>query len=252
MEWIWILSMVLEVVKMLVLSRLLFGVKVKRLWPAIGLVLLYCGAGLLGIADPENLMLIAAFYAVIAMGTAVDLSGKARITHVLKCLLFIMCLDYIVGILLEMIIKGFLDMKNIRAIVINIVVLLIAIPIYKISKILKIRGRLKESKCLLLIRYLCVIGMGISMILTIAALNFAGKEIGNHRFYKLSLVLSVTTAISVIVLFLYAFYMSDTNKKVQEHLDIERALKQTQQSYYEAMLQKEDDTKRFRHDLSNI
>ncbi len=38
---------------------------------------------------------------------------------------------------------------------------------------------------------------------------------------------------------------------MKKYLETEKLLRQTQKSYYETMLQKEEDTRRFRHDIIN-
>lgn len=62
---------------------------------------------------------------------------------------------------------------------------------------------------------------------------------------------SLMSFISFLGLIGFMLYMKYTNQKMKEYLGREHFMQKMQKEYYEAMLQKELDTKRFRHDISN-
>lgn len=74
---------------------------------------------------------------------------------------------------------------------------------------------------------------------------------GSPELIKWIQLLSAMSMISMVMLVMFVIYINDTNKKIKQYLEIERMLKENQRNYYEAMIQKDEDTKKFRHDVSN-
>lgn len=64
-------------------------------------------------------------------------------------------------------------------------------------------------------------------------------------------LLSAMSMLGIVILGLILIYIYGMNQKMKSYLEIERMLKQTQKNYYEAVIEKEENTKKFRHDISN-
>lgn len=93
--------------------------------------------------------------------------------------------------------------------------------------------------------------MVISLIGVIVSLNLAKSYVTNQRFIKISDALVSTSYFSIISLGLFVIYTRNTNKNYKKLLETESLLRNLQKEYYEVLLDKEVETREFRHDISN-
>lgn len=97
----------------------------------------------------------------------------------------------------------------------------------------------------------CIICMAIAMLITISLLNFTKLYI---HFYKYQIFVNVICIISFIgvgVLCSFFVYLNYQYKKNNVLLNKVKILNDLQKSYYCKLLKKEENTKKFRHDISN-
>lgn len=93
--------------------------------------------------------------------------------------------------------------------------------------------------------------MVIVMPMIISELSFFAESSERLESMKGIQLLSAMSMISTVMLIMLYSNINDTNKKMKQYLEIEKTLKETQKNYYEAMIQKEEDTNRFLHDVLN-
>ena len=127
---------------------------------------------------------------------------------------------------------------------------LITIAIFIFVRFIKIRYDAKYERILKFIAYICAISTGISIFLIITDIEKKIETAGKND-YIISYTLIVIYYTSIMMIILFLLYMNNTNKKIKKHLEIERLLNDTQKNYYETMLKKEEDTRRYRHDMIN-
>lgn len=109
----------------------------------------------------------------------------------------------------------------------------------------------KNQKARQIFVYIAIFVMEVSMLLTLTGLQFVVESQTNQRFMLVAKILSIVSILSVFALVLFIFYMNHVNLKMKNYLDMEQLLRENQKSYYEAMLAKEEETKKFRHDITN-
>lgn len=100
------------------------------------------------------------------------------------------------------------------------------------------------------VHYLVII-MAITMLATISGLMFAEKYVSSPQFSMMVYLLSGLSYLSIGILGIFIFYIKKTNAKLEEVLQNEKMLKDMQKHYYEVLLEKEEDTRRYRHDMVN-
>ena len=96
-----------------------------------------------------------------------------------------------------------------------------------------------------------VIFMASAMLFTISGLQWARGQIQNPGFQILSIILCVSSYIGVGLLGLFSVHMEHTNKKLEQMRDNEKQIMDMQVRYYDTLLEREADTKKYRHDMSN-
>ena len=90
------------------------------------------------------------------------------------------------------------------------------------------------------------------MLFTVAELEYARHEItDNGRFYNISFALCLVSYISIGLVGFFAIYIKMVNEQMEQMVENEILLKKMQKHYYEELLGKEEDTRRYRHDMNN-
>lgn len=93
--------------------------------------------------------------------------------------------------------------------------------------------------------------MAMGMLFTIAGLNYAKKYVDNPKFHVLAVGVCAISYISICLLGVCAIYLKRTNEKIEQMMQNQILLKDMQKRYYDALLEKEEDTRKYRHDMVN-
>lgn len=92
-----------------------------------------------------------------------------------------------------------------------------------------------------------------NQILDTSSINIIDDIAGDKskRFYCLSLILSAFSNLCICVWGLFSIYTESMNKKMEHMIDNEKAMVSMQKNYYDALLEREEDTRKYRHDMIN-
>lgn len=244
---------VLEVLRYGLLYRLMFFKKTKNVWAAtvIGTVL----AALFLFVAPNLSDSVKSIYAyagtMVAMLLMMQESWKQRGTKLLLLFLVISVLTKVILLpfrLLELysaLPEGLQEYDSMYASLTTIMFLCGAL-IWQAKRGAKKIPDLSSTKI-----YSLVIIMIIGMLTTASGLNVAREFVPSRRFSAFSVILVAVTYVSIGVLGLFVVHIRKVNIKMEEMLQNEVALKEMQKSYYESLLEKEEDTRKYRHDMSN-
>ncbi len=96
-----------------------------------------------------------------------------------------------------------------------------------------------------------VILMAVEVILTVTGLSYAKKYIMDDRFRIFAGLLSSAAYFAVCILGIFFIYIKKINERLELAVETERRLKEMQKKYYEDMLMREEETRKYRHDLRN-
>lgn len=96
-----------------------------------------------------------------------------------------------------------------------------------------------------------VIVMALIIMFTIGGLNWAKDYINNTRFQLLVIGLSSLSYGCIGLLAFFFYYMYTTNKKIQNMTDNLINLMDMHKKYYTTLLERESDTRKYRHDMGN-
>lgn len=124
---------------------------------------------------------------------------------------------------------------------------IVALIKHQIDERQKDKIRVAMQKCIFLLAVLVAIGM----LLTVAGLDVAREYIKNVRFQVMAITLSVISYSGIGVLMLFALYIRNADEQMKQIVENEILLKNMQKHYYEALLKREADTRRYRHDMVN-
>lgn len=244
----------IEVTKYYLAYDVFFSERVRRYWiPIAGGVGYWMVLLLAGSRDDTLMRIIMYVFSISALFLAQLEKGKSRISRIIILVFILNCLGEIFLILQSVIaMKSKLAIpENLRHLIANIVVLCsISIAVFIKSRLTeeqtdKLKKLAKKNMLTL------VILMAMEMLLTIAGLNWAGTFVDNDRFQISVIILCGLSYIGVGMLAFFSIYLERTNKKIESLVENEMRLKDMQKRYYDTLLEREEDTRRYRHDMEN-
>lgn len=189
-------------------------------------------------------------FLLAGMFITADLSIKENVIYVCKLFFLILCIDYVVEEFVCLI-RPFRMSDEVAWFISNLMSLFLYALICIIRRKEKIENNPQMQTWKKIILYGCIVVMAIAMPLAISGLNFFAERSREVEEIKGIQLLSAVSMLGMVMLIVFVIYINDTNKKMKQYLEIEQVLKENQKNYYEAVIQKEEDTRRFRHDILN-
>lgn len=252
-----ICELVLEIVKYTLLLHVLFGTEIRRKWMTGVSVVVWTLLLLTGMVQTNDMRRISFVINAMVVVTLLVTAKEAiirKVLYVVVAWIIAITLDSGVGTLVEILLSkatyAQLHLEQ-RWIIFSLISICGLSLIYWIQK----KRLLEKSKVFQrvakVILYICIAIMMIALPATVTGLDYLGGEINNPALTSKLQILTDVLLFSMIALAGFIIYVNNTNKRMKRYLEMEKTLKDTQKNYYESMLAKEEDTRRFRHDVLN-
>ena len=245
---------IVETVTYYLAYYLFFGKAPQRYYVPVLVAIVFVVFWLLwGRSDLDFVRMAVHFFPIAVAFTVPKVKLRTRITGTIILFFIVNCVSELLMTLAD----GMLHFTamDVTKYMKQLIVYSTQLLIFAIIAILKKRLSPKsQSKIKLLAQrniIYAVIFMAIAMLLAISGLNWAGKRIENPEFQSLSLVICILANIGVCILGLFSIYVDKTNKKMEELMDNEKRLMDMQVRYYDTLLEREEDTRKYRHDMGN-
>lgn len=119
-------------------------------------------------------------------------------------------------------------------------------------------GCLKKSKLKLRRKHenifimISVAILSVVLLLVIASVQYAVPYVNNNKFTTKSYILTIISYFGTVVLGMFVMFVEKENVTYRSLLEAETLLRMSQKNNYEVMLKKEEETREFRHDISNF
>lgn len=246
---------IVEVLKYCIGYYVCFNEKVKRKW-GLGLGIVICLLVVTIFDDMEDYQLRLIIYILVLCIMAIVLSGRRiiKIFRLFAVCFLLVCMDEIFGLLIQILSingKEKIVQENsqyLLASVLSFITLNIIMFCKRSNKHVQ-KGSIYVFMTEKL-KYLVIL-MALEMLFTIAGLNFARNRINDVKFSVYAICVTIIAYISVGIVGVFTMYIKNVNEKMKEAVEQEIALKDMQKRYYEALLEKEEDTRKYRHDMMN-
>lgn len=245
---------VVETIKYGVLYWVLFSKRITRIWIAVALgtclglaVIVLCPE-----LSVEEKRILAYLGTLLAMGLMMGGNWKQRGAELFVMFLIMSILTRVcrVPIRLYELYVG-TKMSHFPEGTDSFIVGLITLAVFLIIGFCKKRCKGKWNNMNRKGIYFLVLFMVIEMLVTVTLLNFVGDYTDNRRFAAFAMILGATSYVAIGILGVFVVYIRNQNAKNEEMLQSELHLKEMQKKYYEALLEKEEETRRYRHDMAN-
>ena len=251
---VWGIIFIMEVMKYVLGEKICFDGEIKRKKVfCISFVLYVFSMYILQIYISEIHYLLMYVFAIVTVSIMIWKNKKTTIIQVLLLIMGITSLDGVIENLLEYIFLenelwgSFPKYKVLLSSVIGVIILMGL----NILKYCVKRNKSEKKRISIEYIWIIVIGMLANVLLTAAGLYAVKGEIHNERLKNFIRVTNIYSYIAVILIVLFMIYIRNTNQRLQQAIKLERQLKKAQEQYYHSLLQKEEETRKSRHDWNN-
>jgi len=249
-----ILIFMVELLKYWLSLRICFDAKIKKVWTALIGLLIYIFLINSGKIDNNELNLVMFAIVIIVLFISVEAKGSYKVLHILMLVLVITSVDGLSGTPVEYLLnnyKGDINIEDLEYFSSSAISFFLIIMLFFIRKRIDFFNNDKVIKFIRKRMYIVVAIMAIFILITISGLNYEKTYVSNEKFAIVVTIVSTISLFSVGLLGVFMIYIKNTNEKMEQLIDSERKLKDMHIKYYEALLEKEEDTRRYRHDLNN-
>jgi len=226
--------------------RILFEVRQKSyVWMAVGIV---CPViiGVLPVETVEKSILVI----IVVMSTMfLSLEGRGieKGVELVLTLILLECIDdvfvYPRNVILKFIGKS--DIDSWEYLISKCCVVIGVMSIYLLRKRIYhyTKGRINSAI------YFIIGVITVLMMFCLTVLNHVKIISNDEKFVVLCNILNVTIGISIFLFVIFVVYLKNTHEQMQQLLRTEQLLKESQVDYYKRALKKEEDTRKYRHDM---
>lgn len=242
---------VLEIIQYGFLYQLFYKNKLKRMWlPVVFGVVYFVLFGILfpeyDVSGKKALGYACAWIAIFFM--LVEKRRKKGSTF-LVLFLIVVGLEQIVSIPLRiagLFVENGVWLGEYDSLLLSFLTLLVVIVVWrwKVKKNHVLKWSLSSRTVNFLIAF-----MVIGILITVGCVDYAEEYVCKFRYSVLTIILCAVSYVSVGILGVFIIHIRNVNETMDEMLQNEIVMKETQKSYYEALLKKEEETRNYRHDM---
>lgn len=188
---------------------------------------------------------------VVTVMILVEGSFWEKFVQMLKMYVVVTCLDMCLEQILELALPRIKEREGILNFSATLMAFLLILLFFYVKHKIRIHVGENGRKRWLIFFYLSIFGMEVSAFLTIGGLNYTSEYVDSHSIQVFAKIITILATLSILGLMSIIYYVQDTNKRLKESITTEHLLQESQQNYYETLLEKEEETRRFRHDILN-
>lgn len=240
---------IFEIVKYCIGNKLFFNGKIKGMKPIILSGIIYPLVVVLCNFSSEDVYLISYIAAGISVYFIFSGKWKVKIFRILSILTVIMSMDELIGIILSFGFDGVM-LSEIKAIIESMVTIIL----FFLCVLVKKEYRLLNSKEEIfpeMRKSIIVLCLLINLSVAVCGLLYMQKYIMNAKIKLLCNIISFFSYGCIIIVVIFILSMKSANERMGKLIETERALKQMSENYYSALLRKEEETRKYRHDMNN-
>lgn len=247
MVFLFVVIYFIEIIKYYVGTTCFFKAAMKRRWVIIPFVLLNLAVALFYGFNESNLYITAYLLAGVTAFFMMDKKLGVRICRVLGIFFITSGTDEIIGIFLSYVLTVPIRYAAALSILKGILTICILFSICKIKSRIKWGVSHSANRSAIILAF-CML---FCIMLTITGLEAAKVYAPSHNLRLGFDIICIASYFCMIGLVAFVFYIHEINKKLAISLNMEREIKKMQKDYYQVLLERETETRRYRHDMNN-
>lgn len=209
---------------------------------------------LAGVVDQDTFLMFFGLAAAVIMGFMADCSGNERGLVMLQALFMIISMGEMTDGIIRLM-RGVVwyapDEMKLYYFINNIIIIFILYAAGFVKKKVKVLGEKKEGRFHRAGMCFTAAVTGVVIFLTVTGFQNIAQYLQEESVGKFSRILSVLSFASIACLVMLISYIVGENKRYKAYLEKDALLLETQKHIYEAMINKNEETRRFRHDIQN-
>lgn len=243
-----------EIIKYWIGISIFGNVKIVRKWIVVPSIIVY--RTLVYIMNLEfidqHLLLYAMVYFILSLTVQVNIKEKVKILSM--SMVLIVCLDEILGIFADSLL-AFREGAAIRDSISICLASILSLCIISILAVVKQKTKIFDN-----IKFQIFIKNSISWIMIIlivylmfliVGVNYLSNYIENEKFTIFVNLVSIISLICIFMITGFIFYIKEMNQRLNRMVQAEHKLREMQLKQYKILLDRELDTRKYRHDMKN-
>lgn len=243
-----------ELIRILFGMTVIFGAKLRKVWAVVIIYGIFIGVTLIESMDIHVLGLVMWLLVIVLYVITIEFMPSKNRKSKLYCGFILFYMEEFICIVMDDIVYFFFDefidfqiKELLNSIVSLITVCLIGI-IYRVraEQIKKQMVSVNFRRCMIPM----VVFVAIELIAVVGCLSFVVRNDGDGRQQLVVSILNILSMVGIGILFALVSYVKNTNDEIEHKLIMEKQLKNLEAQYYGALLEKEEKTRRYRHDMN--
>lgn len=227
----------------------LFGGRVQNV--KLGIFILFlCSGGYYFLKLSMGNLLYLDVMAIIILWAIIQGTVYQKSWLIIKGVFIISCSEEIAELALDFLLTKCFNLSIAEETNILLANLLLLIIWFSIG-ILKKRNFKMHRKCINTINIIAMGIMAVALVILNASIGYAQPYVNSKRFSMISEILMIITYIGIVFWGSFVIFIKNANENYKHLLETEYLLRTSQKNNYEMMLAKEEETREFRHDISN-
>lgn len=229
--------------------HVLYGTKIqKNKWGLFAVILCIADYFLLQLTVSN--MLYMQISIILILCALLEGTIRQRTWYIITGVFIISCSEELIEVVLDFFLSQLLNISLYSSESFLFANLVLA-GIWLIFGMLKKRKAVIQRKQISIVINIAMGIMAVVLVLIIASIRYAAPYVASRKFSMISDILIIMSYFSMFFLSLFVIYINDSNRKYRKLLETEHLLRNAQKNNYEAMLAREEETKKFRHDINN-
>lgn len=242
---------VAEVVKYYLAYKVFFKESLRRyLVPAMGVGIYLAALFLFRDTDKLLLAMLIYLFVLCIIFIVQKTTLLERIRRLIILIFCLCCTDAFFEKILDIFMKQNAKVIGWDSLIESLLTLFVIAALYVVQKNNRAKSGWWQSKLEQIIMPIVVL-MSIEILLTISLLDYIDIYIDNLKAKAAATILCLLAYLSIGILSTFIIYIRQVNRKLKKLVENELLLQDMQRHYYESLLEGEEDTRRYRHDIAN-
>lgn len=232
----------------------LFHGKIKRAWLGLVSYIVLIGIAFLTDIDDLSLILLMWLFAIVGCSLTIVPKTEKKYRVIVFDVFILMYIEQLICMIVENMVNHYWNVQfdyklEFFCSILNLLILGFIIFVSSKFRTVFLGKNYVNYINNSIIPMLVFLAIGIMFI--IVELNSYMYETGNERHYFFDMILIFVSMIDIGILAVVVYYIKNTNDRLNQMLNTEQKLNQVQRNYYQVLLEKEQETRDYRHDMVN-
>lgn len=209
---------------------------------------------LVGVINTQTLLMVWVFFAILTYAVSMDGKGNEKVMYLLQAFFVVSSTGEIISNVIQIMLKTEWNTGPVGKwfyLISNLAVTFLFSGLIMIKRKTKVMAGERGRKLHQWGMYIVIALMGTAILLTVSGFQNMAGLLADEKVKSFSKIISIIAYLCIACLIIMISYIFNENKRYREYLEKEAVLLETQKNMYEGILIKNQETKRYRHDMQH-